>query len=87
MCQNLMLPSEVDDDQITPTGILPQPFGKTPLITGFNITTNLFRILNDALLLQRRKAPPTVDSILADLSNVNELREKVMQTAMDAKHG
>jgi hypothetical protein len=34
-------------------------------------------------LLQRRKAPPTVDSILADLQNVNELREKVMQTAME----
>ncbi|ORX39881.1 fungal-specific transcription factor domain-domain-containing protein [Kockovaella imperatae] len=80
---NLMLPSEVDDEQITPAGILPQPFGKTPLITGFNIATNLFRILNDALLLQRRKAPPTVDSILADLSNVNELREKVIQTALD----
>ena len=80
---NLMLPSEVDDEQITSAGILPQPFGKTPLISGFNISTNLFRILNDALLLQRRKAPPTVDSILADLSNVNELREKVMQTAND----
>lgn len=40
-------------------------------------------ILNDALLLQRRKAPPTVDSILADLQNVNELREKVMQTALE----
>ena len=41
------------------------------------------RILNDALLLQRRKAPATVDSILADLSNVNNLREKVMQTATE----
>jgi len=41
------------------------------------------RILNDALLLQRRKAPPTVDSILADLHDVNELRGKVMQTALE----
>lgn len=36
--------------------------------------------MNDALLLQRRKAPPTVDSILADLQNVNNLREKVIDT-------
>lgn len=41
------------------------------------------RILNDALLLQRRKAPPTVDSILADLQNVGELRAKVLQIALD----
>ena len=34
-------------------------------------------------MLQRRKAPPTVDSILADLQNVNELRDKVMQTALE----
>lgn len=41
------------------------------------------RIMNDALLLQRRRAPPTVDSILADLQNVNELREKVIRTTKD----
>jgi len=79
----LRLPTEVDDEQITSSGIAPQPLGRTPLISGFNINTNLFRILNDALLLQRRKAPPTVDSILADLQNVNELRERVMQTALE----
>ncbi|ORY23040.1 fungal-specific transcription factor domain-domain-containing protein [Naematelia encephala] len=79
---NLRLPSEVDDEFITPNGIHPQPLGRTPLIAGFNVNTNLFRILNDALLLQRRKAPPTVDSILADLQNVNELREKVLQTTL-----
>lgn len=39
--------------------------------------------MNDALLLQRRKAPPTVDSILADLQNVNNLREKVVQTTAE----
>jgi hypothetical protein len=39
--------------------------------------------MNDALLLQRRKAPPTVDSILADLQNVNQLREKVVRTIKD----
>lgn len=73
----------MDDEQITPDGILPQPLGRTPLIVGFNVNTSLFRILNDALLLQRRKSPPTVDSILADLHNVNELREKVKSTTME----
>jgi hypothetical protein len=33
----------VDDEQITSAGILPQPFGRTPIIAGFNIVTNLFR--------------------------------------------
>jgi hypothetical protein len=81
--QALRLPSEVDDEQITSAGILPQPLDRIPLIVGFNVNTSLFRILNDALLLQRRKIPHTVDSILADLHNVNELREKVMQTTME----
>jgi hypothetical protein len=81
--QSLRLPSEVDDEQITSAGILPQPLDRTPLIVGFNVNTSLFRILNDALLLQRRKIPHTVDSILADLHNVNELREKVMQTTLE----
>jgi hypothetical protein len=73
----------VDDEQITSAGIMPQPLGRTPLIVGFNVNTSLFRILNDALLLQRRKLPPTVDSILADLHSVNDLREKVMQVTVD----
>ena len=41
--QALRLPSEVDDEQITPNAIHPQPIGRTPLIAGFNISTNLFR--------------------------------------------
>ena len=79
----MSLPTEVDDEQITSNGILPQPIGKTPLISGFNINTNLFRILNDALLLQRRRATPTVDTVLADLQTVNGLRDKVMQTTLE----
>jgi hypothetical protein len=81
--QGLRLPAEVDDEQITVNGILPQPIGQTPVLAGFNIVTNLFRILNDALLLQRRKAPPSVDSILADLQNVNQLRERVLNCTSD----
>jgi hypothetical protein len=42
----LRLPNEVDDEQITSTEILPQPIGRTPLITGFNIVTNLFRCVD-----------------------------------------
>lgn len=81
--QTLRLPSEVDDEQITSVGILPQPMDRTPLIVGFNVNTSLFKILNDALLLQRRKVPPTVDSVLADLQSVNELRERVLRTTME----
>ena len=83
MQQQLRLPAEVDDEQITPTGILPQPIGRTPIIAGFNIVTDLFRTLNDALILQRRRTTSTIDSLLADLQSVNELKEKVMRTAMD----
>ena len=81
--QQLRLPAEVDDEQITPSGILPQPLGRTPIIAGFNIVTDLFRTLNDALILQRRRTTSTIDSLLADLQSVNELKEKVMRTAMD----
>jgi hypothetical protein len=81
--QTLRLPSEVDDEQITSVGILPQPMDRTPLIVGFNVNTSLFKILNDALLLQRRKVPPTVDSVLADLQSVDELRERVLRTTME----
>jgi hypothetical protein len=38
------------------------------------------RILNDALLLQRRKSLPTLESILVDLSNIDQLRESVRLT-------
>jgi hypothetical protein len=62
---------------------MPQPIGRTPIIAGFNIVTDLFRTLNDALLLQRRRTTSTIDSLLADLQSVNELKEKVMRTAMD----
>lgn len=82
---NLSLPTEVDDEQITPNGILPQPIGRTPTITGFNIVTNLFRILNDALLLQRRLkgAATSIESILADLGDVNMLRDRVINATSD----
>lgn len=79
----LSLPTEVDDEQITAAGILPQPSGRTPTIVGFNIVTNLFRVLNDALLLQRHKPPPTVDSVLSDLQNINALRDQVMNATAD----
>lgn len=39
----LRLPSEVDDEQITPDGIMAQPLNQVPVLTGFNVTTNLFR--------------------------------------------
>jgi hypothetical protein len=41
--QALRLPSELDDDYITATGFLPQPSGRTALLSGFNVATNLFR--------------------------------------------
>lgn len=73
----LCLPTEVDDEQITPDGIIPQPPGRTPTIAGFNIVTNLFRVLNDALVLQRRRAPPSVDGIIADLNTVARLSDEI----------
>jgi hypothetical protein len=73
----LRLPTEVDDEQITADGFLPQPPGRTPTIAGFNIVTNLFRVMNDALLLQRRRAPPSVDSIIADLHTIGRLSHEI----------
>lgn len=36
------LPTEVDDACLTREAYLPQPAGKTPLITGFNLNTRTF---------------------------------------------
>ncbi|WWC69447.1 uncharacterized protein I206_103386 [Kwoniella pini CBS 10737] len=77
---DLMLPAEVDDDMITPEGILPQPPGTTPLITGFNVNTHLFRILNDAILIQRRKSARSMEEILTDLQRLQDLRNRTIQT-------
>ncbi|OCF54115.1 hypothetical protein L486_08309 [Kwoniella mangroviensis CBS 10435] len=77
---NLLLPAEVDDEMITCDGILPQPPETTPLITGFNVNTNLFRILNDAILIQRRKSPRLMEEILADLQKLQVLRHRTIQT-------
>ena len=80
---DLCLPTEVDDEHITFNGIEPQALGRTPLISGFNTVTKLFRILNDALLLQRRKNIPSLESIVSDLQSVAELRASVIQTVME----
>ncbi|WWC61108.1 uncharacterized protein I303_103686 [Kwoniella dejecticola CBS 10117] len=77
---DLLLPAEVDDDMITPDGILPQPPGTTPLITGFNVNTHLFRILNDAIAIQRRKSPRSMEEILTDLQRLQDLRNRTIQT-------
>ncbi|GMK59474.1 hypothetical protein CspeluHIS016_0800800 [Cutaneotrichosporon spelunceum] len=73
----LRLPTEVDDEQITSDGIIPQPPGRTPTIAGFNIVTNLFRALNDALLLQRRRTPPSIEGIIADLNTIARLSDEI----------
>ncbi|WVW83068.1 hypothetical protein I302_105085 [Kwoniella bestiolae CBS 10118] len=77
---DLLLPAEVDDEMITGDGILPQPPGTTSLITGFNVNTNLFRILNDTILIQRRKSPRMMEEILADLQQLQELRNRTIHT-------
>ncbi|WVQ78291.1 hypothetical protein IAT38_000376 [Cryptococcus sp. DSM 104549] len=59
------------------------PPDRTPLITGFNIVTNLFRILNDVLILQRRKTPRSMDDILFDLQQVHLLRERTIQISFE----
>nr|XP_031862787.1 uncharacterized protein CI109_001799 [Kwoniella shandongensis]KAA5529859.1 hypothetical protein CI109_001799 [Kwoniella shandongensis] len=77
---DLPLPAEVDDEQITLKGIL-SGSGVTPLITGFNVVTELVRILNDALILQRRKTPRNMSEIMADLQQVHMMRQKTIDTA------
>ncbi|KAK4684597.1 hypothetical protein P7C73_g5576, partial [Tremellales sp. Uapishka_1] len=78
--RGLQLPSEVDDEYITESGMLAQPTGVTPQISGFNVTSVLFMILEDALALQRKGADPTVDAILADLEIFHRLRSRIDST-------
>ncbi|OCF41236.1 hypothetical protein I317_04982 [Kwoniella heveanensis CBS 569] len=73
---------KVDDDMITSDGISPQPEDRPSLIVGFNIVTVLFQILNDAMLIQRRKSSRTMDEIIGDLQRVQDLRERTLQTSL-----
>ncbi|OCF35466.1 hypothetical protein I316_03018 [Kwoniella heveanensis BCC8398] len=73
---------KVDDDMITSDGISPQPEDRPSLIVGFNIVTVLFQILNDAMLIQRRKSSRTMDEIIGDLQRVQDLRERTLHTSL-----
>ncbi|ODN98524.1 hypothetical protein L198_03770 [Cryptococcus wingfieldii CBS 7118] len=74
---DLQLPLEIDDEYITYNGVSPQPREQVSLITGFNVMTNLNRILNDVLFMQRRKTTRTVDEIIFDLQRVDMFRAEV----------
>ncbi|ODO10748.1 hypothetical protein I350_01345 [Cryptococcus amylolentus CBS 6273] len=80
---DLQLPLEIDDEYITYNGVSPQPCEQVSLITGFNVMTNLNRILNDVLFMQRRKTTRTVDEIIFDLQRVDMFRAEVTRIYFD----
>ncbi|WVQ71704.1 hypothetical protein IAR50_001245 [Cryptococcus sp. DSM 104548] len=80
---DLQLPLEIDDEYISSNGVSPQPREQTSLISGFNVMTNLTRILNDVLFMRRRKTPRIVDEILFDLQRVDVFRAEVMRIYFD----
>lgn len=56
----LHFPAEVDDEYITLNGILPQPAGKTAVVSGLNYISRIFALLGEILVRVRvdKRSPP-----------------------------
>ncbi|PAV16889.1 quinate utilization pathway activator [Pyrrhoderma noxium] len=56
----LHFPKEVDDEYITPNGILPQPHGKTAIVSGLNYISRIFALLGEIQVRIRvdKRSPP-----------------------------
>lgn len=59
----LHFPTEVDDEYITLNGILPQPPGKTAVVSGLNYISRIFALLGEILVRVRvdKRSPPALN--------------------------
>nr|QWQ79358.1 Zn 2Cys6 transcription factor [Sanghuangporus sanghuang] len=79
-------PKEVDDEYITPNGILPQPAGKTAIISGLNYISRIFALLGEIQVRIRvdKRSPPQGPFATARLEEVRSLHTRIMSALMHA---
>ncbi|KAL0960929.1 hypothetical protein HGRIS_005935 [Hohenbuehelia grisea] len=74
-------PKELDDEYITPSAYLPQPHGKTAIVSGLNYTSRIFALLGEILVRIRvdKRSPPQGQFATARLEEVQSLHQRIMQ--------
>lgn len=65
---------------ITPNGILPQPQGKTAIISGLNYISRIFALLGEILVRIRvdKRSPPTGAFATARLEEIHSLHQRII---------
>ncbi|KAF9483432.1 hypothetical protein BDN70DRAFT_873940 [Pholiota conissans] len=73
-------PKELDDEYITPSAYLPQPHGKTAIVSGLNYTSRIFALLGEILVRIRvdKRSPPQGQFATARLEEVQSLHARIL---------
>ncbi|TFK73601.1 hypothetical protein BDN72DRAFT_166713 [Pluteus cervinus] len=73
-------PKELDDEYITPSAYLPQPHGKTAIVSGLNYTSRIFALLGEILVRIRvdKRSPPQGQFATARLEEVQSLHTRIL---------
>ncbi|KAH9925419.1 uncharacterized protein BXZ73DRAFT_103298 [Epithele typhae] len=73
-------PRELDDEYITPSAYLPQPHGKTAIVSGLNYTSRIFALLGEILVRIRvdKRSPPQGQFLTARLEEVQALHARIV---------
>jgi len=73
-------PKELDDEYITPSAYLPQPHGKTAIVSGLNYTSRIFALLGEILVRIRvdKRSPPRGQFATARLEEVQSLHSRIL---------
>ncbi|KAJ7366718.1 fungal-specific transcription factor domain-containing protein [Mycena albidolilacea] len=76
----LHFPKELDDEYITPSAYLPQPQGKTAIVSGLNYASRIFALLGEILVRIRvdKRSPPQGQFATARLEEVQSLHSRIL---------
>ncbi|KAG6850063.1 hypothetical protein H0H93_001613 [Arthromyces matolae] len=79
-------PKELDDEYITPSAYLPQPHGKTALVSGLNYISRIFALLGEILVRIRvdKRSPPQGQFATARLEEVQSLHQRILAALIHA---
>ncbi|EIW80912.1 hypothetical protein CONPUDRAFT_123686 [Coniophora puteana RWD-64-598 SS2] len=77
-------PKELDDEYITSSAYLPQPHGKTALVSGLNYISRIFALLGEILVRIRvdKRSPPQGQFATARLEEVEALHQRILGALM-----
>lgn len=75
-----MMQSPFHQFSITPSAYLPQPHGKTAIVSGLNYTSRIFALLGEILVRIRvdKRSPPQGQFATARLEEVQSLHARIM---------